>query len=120
MLPYTGILSGMGTGVSQWLVLRHSVKYAGWWILANVASWVVMGSLGFKVIDALISDQLRFQLSPYVYNILSLAISRAMFGTITGAAMVLLLAYQALLAPPTNTSRRRRRKVETGVEEDGV
>ncbi len=31
--------AGAVAGLGQWLVLRHSVKRAGWWILAAALSW---------------------------------------------------------------------------------
>lgn len=34
-----GILIGLTTGVSQWVILRHEIHWAGWWIILNVVGW---------------------------------------------------------------------------------
>ena len=34
-------MSGIAIGGMQWLVLRRQVSWAGWWVLANIAGWVV-------------------------------------------------------------------------------
>jgi hypothetical protein len=37
-------------GLGQWLLLRHNVKRAGWWILATVISWSIAGGAGIGLI----------------------------------------------------------------------
>jgi len=34
-----GIIIGIGVGTAQWLVLRHEIHWAGWWIAINVVAW---------------------------------------------------------------------------------
>jgi hypothetical protein len=41
-----GIVLGVTVGTSQWLVLRHKVHWAGWWILVSTLAWAAgMGLL---------------------------------------------------------------------------
>lgn len=53
------VLTGPLVGVLQWLLLRHEVKAAGWWIVANTIAWPlslipIMGTnLGLPVTGAL-------------------------------------------------------------------
>ena len=35
----TGVMAGALVGLAQWVILRHHVKRAGWWIAATAASW---------------------------------------------------------------------------------
>ena len=116
LLYTTGILSGIGTGLCQWLVLRRRVRNASWWILANIASWVIVWHLGSDVTSALIGNQS----GQVVYGTVYFGITGTMHGAIMGSALVLLLAHQALFPPPTNISKRRRREIEAGTEEDTV
>ena len=37
------ILLGLSIGVGQWLLLRRRLSRAGWWIVASVAGWVLLG-----------------------------------------------------------------------------
>jgi hypothetical protein len=36
-------LIGLSMGIAQWLVLRQRVPQAGWWIVANLIGWGVIG-----------------------------------------------------------------------------
>ena len=36
-----GLALGAILGVPQWLVLRHYVLKAGWWVLANALAWML-------------------------------------------------------------------------------
>ncbi len=63
-------LFGTAVGTFQWLVLRHQVPRAGWWVLASTAAWVVGMPLGDVV-------------GPPGLG--------AVYGAITGTALVLLL-----------------------------
>ena len=58
---------GTVVGVLQWLVLRHEVGRAGWWVLASTVGWVVGGPLG---------------------GFVGWAALGAAYGAITGAALV--------------------------------
>jgi len=41
---------GAIVGLGQWLLLRHSVKRAGWWILATALSWGLAAGAGMGII----------------------------------------------------------------------
>lgn len=70
--PAGGAIAGLG----QWLLLRHNVKRAGWWILATAVSWGMAYLLG-----ALFED--------FIF------MSGSVVGVITGTTLVLLLSRSA-------------------------
>ena len=37
------LLMGFAIGLTQWLVLRHQLPRAGWWIVANTLGWGLLG-----------------------------------------------------------------------------
>jgi len=41
---------GAIVGLGQWLLLRHNVKRAGWWILATAVGWIIAGGAGVGVL----------------------------------------------------------------------
>lgn len=41
----SGILFGLSTGVAQWMILKCRVRHAIWFLVANVASWIVAQGL---------------------------------------------------------------------------
>lgn len=36
---FSGMILGLSTGISQWLLLRNEVKLAWWWIIFSVVGW---------------------------------------------------------------------------------
>jgi hypothetical protein len=36
---------GLVLGLGQWLVLRRTIRSAGWWVLASVVGWAVVGAV---------------------------------------------------------------------------
>ena len=40
-----GLLLGLSTGLSQWIVLSRFVRWSGWWIVANVIAWTTATGL---------------------------------------------------------------------------
>jgi hypothetical protein len=36
---FDGMLIGFTTGVAQWMILRHELHWAGWWIIFTVIGW---------------------------------------------------------------------------------
>lgn len=65
-----GLVVGLTTGIAQWLILRHEVYWAGWWIIINVVGWTT----GMALLPGFL-------------------LTGAMTGAITGFAMELLLRY---------------------------
>ncbi len=80
-LRFTGVaaLGGAVMGTLQWLVLRGKVSRAGWWVLASAVGW----ALGMAVSRAISwgPDD----------AVLALAVTGAVMGAVTGAALVWLL-----------------------------
>ena len=68
------VAGGAIAGLCQWLVLRHNVKRAGWWILVTAVSWGIV------------------YLFPIVYFSI---LGGVAVGVITGAALVWLLSLRA-------------------------
>jgi hypothetical protein len=46
-----GLLVGLSVGIAQWLILRHVVQWAAWWIAINVIAWTT----GLAFLPGLIS-----------------------------------------------------------------
>lgn len=65
------LVGGTIAGLGQWLLLRHNVKRAGWWIPATAVSWGIAPIFG------------GFTIAP-----------GAVIGVITATALVLLLSFQ--------------------------
>jgi len=61
---------GVTTGISQWLVLRHAVHWAAWWVVINVVGWTT----GLTLLPGVI-------------------LTGVMAGVVTGFALELLLRY---------------------------
>jgi hypothetical protein len=45
--------AGASVGILQWFVLRQHTHQTGWWVLANVVAWVVLGLSVGKSLDRL-------------------------------------------------------------------
>jgi serine/threonine protein kinase/uncharacterized membrane protein YidH (DUF202 family) len=41
-----GLVVGFVPAVAQWLILRHEIKKAGWWVLASIVGWTLAWSIG--------------------------------------------------------------------------
>jgi hypothetical protein len=79
-----GVATGAFAGIGQWLVLRKSVRRAGWWILSSIVG-MTAAMAGFSVLWVGQSDGQ----SDYLVS----ALGGAMYGMITGIVLVLLLRY---------------------------
>ena len=100
------IVGGMVVGVAQWLVLRHHVRRAGWWLAAAsvgaatwpaamAAGWLV-GSSASRLLAGLAgSDGIAGSLVALVQWMLggavAMALSWAGYGAVTGIVLVWLL-----------------------------
>jgi hypothetical protein len=45
------LAAGASLGILQWLVLRRHMLQAGWWVLANVVGWGILGLIVGKSLD---------------------------------------------------------------------
>ena len=61
---FAGAILGLVVGFAQWLVLRHLVYNAGWWIAASTFGWTIglMGVLGDTLIGAAVGAVTGFAL----------------------------------------------------------
>lgn len=57
-----GALIGTVLGVGQWLVLRHTSRQAGWWILVSALAWTVGQTLGVFLVGAVVGAVTGFAL----------------------------------------------------------
>ncbi len=87
-------------GVCQWLVLRRHVRRAGWWVLANIAGWVIGNQWGIYIWAYAISFTVGIVFNPgrdpasmasLVSTIAYPAAIGVIAGSITGIALVWLL-----------------------------
>ena len=96
LVAATGAI-GLVVGGSQWVVLRRRVRSAGWWILASMAGWAMVGYLlatqgvtigiGGNQLDPITVDAAS-GLLPLVGGIVG---ANAMSSSLTGAVLVWLL-----------------------------
>jgi hypothetical protein len=54
----------------QWLVLRHRVYQAGWWMLAATTGWVVSYAIG-ELVDEVVGEVIRWAVVGSVYGIIT-------------------------------------------------
>lgn len=76
---------GVAVGILQWLILRHKVPRAGWWLLANLLG-SLLGTIAFPIAVA-ISETGNWSLAIIVFGMGF----GAGYGAITGAALLWLL-----------------------------
>jgi hypothetical protein len=36
---FNGVVIGLTTGIAQWMILRHELHWAGWWIIFSIIGW---------------------------------------------------------------------------------
>ena len=89
-----GFVLGPILGVPQWLVLRHHLPKAGWWVLANALAWMVGMVIVFIGTNFIppegISLNVAFVLLFFLF------VAGAAVGTIHGLVLVWLLHVRAL------------------------
>ena len=76
----TGAVIGLSLGVAQWLVLRHYVSRAGWWVPATILAW----GIGWSVISLV--EDVADQSTPVVYVVG--ATGAAVAGIITALTLI--------------------------------
>ncbi len=83
LLSSTGVaaLGGAVTGILQWFVLRGKVSRAGWWVLASTVGWGLSMAVTIAMPSG-VTDDIEFT-GP--------AVTGAVLGAVTGAALVWLL-----------------------------
>jgi hypothetical protein len=87
---------GLTVGVSQWIVLRRRVRSSGWWILASIVGWAIIGYLlatqGVTIVSGDHLDPGEVNITTGLLVLVSgIAGANAMSSTITGAVLVWLL-----------------------------
>ena len=76
-------------GLFQWLVLRHHVPRAGWWVLANALAWIAGLAVGIGG-PSLFQDWSSMGAVIAMGTIIGLSMG-GLVGAITGLALVWLL-----------------------------
>ncbi|MBD2206141.1 protein kinase [Calothrix sp. FACHB-1219] len=94
--PFAGLLMGGAfLGMLQWFVLRRSFSQTGWWVLANALGITLGGIVSVFVAVALRTDPNdHVSLSLFVTTALGFAV----FGMITGGALIWLMRQPAAKA----------------------
>lgn len=72
-----GAILGAVLGVAQWLILRHEVRWAGWWIVMSIIAWIT----GLTLIPGILS-------------------TGALAGALTGVTLMLLSHHPQLPRSP--------------------
>ena len=89
-----GFVLGPILGVPQWLVLRHHVPKAGWWVLANALAWMV-GMVIVFIGTSFIPPE-GMSLNVAFVLLLFLFVAGAAVGAIHGLALIWLLHLRSL------------------------
>ena len=84
-----GFVLGSILGVPQWLVLRHYLPKAGWWVLANALAWMVGMVIVFAGTNFIPSEGISLNIAFVL--LLFLFIAGAAVGAIHGLVLVYLL-----------------------------
>jgi hypothetical protein len=84
-----GLVAGIILATPQWLVLRHSLAHAGWWIPANCLAWMLAMPLTFILPDLLPAGSSVVTIA--IFLLAALALVGAIVGAVHGAALVWLL-----------------------------
>ncbi len=90
--------NGAVLGVFQWLVLRRQVPRAGWWVLASIAGYVVGALVSVRAIawiGFVVWAASWFDVNPFAHMAVMGVMSVAIYGAITGVALMLLLSRRA-------------------------
>ncbi|MCJ7432626.1 MAG: hypothetical protein MUO77_03985 [Anaerolineales bacterium] len=70
---FDGVAIGLTTGIAQWVILRHELHWAGWWIIFSVVGWTT----GFTLLPGFM-------------------LTGTMAGALTGLALEILLRHPKL------------------------
>jgi hypothetical protein len=46
------VVAGAGAGAAQWLILRRQMYAAGWWVLVNIAGFLLAGAVINRLVVA--------------------------------------------------------------------
>ena len=84
-----GLVAGIILATPQWLVLRHSLAHAGWWIPANCLAWMLAMPLTFILPDLLPAGAGFLTIA--LFLLAALALVGAIVGAVHGAALVWLI-----------------------------
>jgi hypothetical protein len=88
-----GFVAGAVLSWAQWLVLRHHVERAGWWVPANMLAWMIAMPIIFWAVDLAYKMQTGWVIILFALAIL-LAVG-ALVGAIHGAVLVWLVGKQS-------------------------
>jgi len=89
-----GFVLGPILGVPQWLVLRHHLPKAGWWVLANALAWMVGMVIVFVGTNFIPPEGISLNIAFVL--LLFLFIAGAAVGAIHGLVLVWLLHERTL------------------------
>jgi hypothetical protein len=90
---FIGALLGLGMGILQWLMLRRTFRWSGWWILASVLGWG-LGSVAANLMiflapswipDVVLQSQWQFII---VYGLSGAVGLGLVLGLITGGTLI--------------------------------
>ena len=91
------LVAGIILATPQWLVLRHSLAHAGWWIPANCLAWMLAMPLTFILPDLLPAGAGFLTIA--LFLLAALALVGAIVGAVHGAALVWLIHRDTGLIP---------------------
>ena len=89
-----GFVLGPILGVPQWLVLRHHLPKASWWVLANALAWMIGMMIVFVGTNYIPSEGITLNIAFVL--LLFLFVAGAAVGAIHGLALVWLLHLRSL------------------------
>jgi hypothetical protein len=96
LLPFTGL----GAGIGQWLLIRHTLKRSWWWIVVTTLAGVVAGVCSVLIyvwwlqgIDAAIAADHDAEDGAYISDIVGGLVAAACAGVLFGGISGVALAY---------------------------
>lgn len=74
-------MTGLIIGVAQWLILRHYIPYARWWILASFLGWFLRTFVPYY----------GATIEPFGYNVINNSITFTLLGVAQWLVLLFLL-----------------------------
>lgn len=98
------VAPGVASGIAQWLILRHRLNRAGWWIPANAVGWLA---------GALLVEQLFLAIPDFIIGlVVNGFIVGGVSGSVSGLCLVWFLRRSAAVLLPNDVESQEQQATE--------